>query len=97
MEATTGSAHSLLKVNILAISFAPVLFTPPIASAAIDPTIHQQCLNAADYQGCMNYKKGIEVTKKETISEVNCINNESPAIRINAIASKKNRGNVPIN
>ena len=36
---------------------------------------HESCLKAADYQGCMNYKKGIEVTKKETISEVNCINN----------------------
>ena len=69
MEATTGSAHSLLKVNILAISFAPVLFTPPIASAAIDPTIHQQCLNAADYQGCVTLNN-----REKSSSQQSCDN-----------------------
>ena len=53
MAATTGLACSLLKATILPISFAPVLFTPNTAVAAVDPAIHQQCLEAADYQGCV--------------------------------------------
>ena len=35
-----------------------LLFVIPIANAEINNSSHEQCLNAADYAGCMKYKEG---------------------------------------